>query len=77
MLNSPAFELVGVGASLAFWIVGGALLGNYLDGRFDTRPVLTLVLLVVGMSIGLYDAYRRLRDVMARVERQQRRKGRE
>ncbi len=77
MLNSPAFELVGVGASLAFWIVGGALLGNHLDGRFDTRPILTLVLLVLGMMIGLYDAYRRLRDVMARVERQQRRKGRE
>lgn len=77
-MSSPAFGLIGLGASLAFWIAGGAWLGDYLDGRFDTRPVLTLVLLALGLTIGLYDAYRRLKDVIARVEMQQRRrKGRE
>ncbi|MDO9444691.1 MAG: AtpZ/AtpI family protein [Dehalococcoidia bacterium] len=76
MLNSPAFGLVGLGASIAFWIVGGVLLGDYLDGRLGTRPILTLALLVLGLTIGLYDAYRRLKEVVARVE-QRRRKGRE
>ncbi|MDA0270467.1 MAG: AtpZ/AtpI family protein [Chloroflexi bacterium] len=76
MMNSPAFGLLGLGLSLAFWIVGGAWLGNYLDGRFDTRPALTLVFLVLGLAIGFYDAYRRLKDVIERVERQRRRKGR-
>lgn len=76
MLKSPAVGLLGIGFSLAIWIVGGALLGNYLDGRFDTRPLLTLVLLVLGMGIGFYDAFRRLREVIAAVERQRQRKGR-
>lgn len=73
MLNSPAFGLLGIGFALAIWIVGGALLGNYLDGRFDTRPVLTLVFLVMGLAIGFTDAYRRLRMVMARSNRKARR----
>jgi F0F1-type ATP synthase assembly protein I len=73
MLNSPAFGLLGIGFALAIWIVGGALLGKYLDGRFDTRPVLTLVFLVVGLAIGVTDAYRRLRIVMERSNRKARR----
>ncbi|MEX1022684.1 MAG: AtpZ/AtpI family protein [Dehalococcoidia bacterium] len=64
MLNSPALALVGLGFSLAFWIAGGAILGHWLDGRFDTEPALTLGLLVLGMLIGFYDAYRRLRELV-------------
>lgn len=73
MLNSPAFRLIGIGFSLAFWIGGSAVLGHYLDGRFDTEPVLTLALLALGMIIGFYDAFRRLREVV----RANNRKGRE
>jgi ATP synthase protein I len=67
VLTSPAFGLVGMGFSLVFWIVGGALLGRWLDARWDTAPVLTLVLLVIGMTIGFYDAYRRLREITKRT----------
>jgi F0F1-type ATP synthase assembly protein I len=73
VLRSPAFALIGLGFSLGFWIGGSAVLGHYLDRRFETEPVLTLVLLVLGMAIGFYDAYRRLRDVV----RANNRKGRE
>lgn len=66
-MNSPAFGLIGMGFSLGFWIGGSAVLGHYLDGRFDTEPVLTLALLVLGMGIGFYDAYRRLRNVLAQT----------
>lgn len=69
MLNSPAFGLLGIGFSLAIWIVGGTLLGRWLDAKFDTEPVLTLVFLTAGLAIGLADAVRRLRAVMARIER--------
>ena len=65
MLRSPAFRLVGLGFSLAVWIGGGALLGHWLDGKYDTAPVLTVALLLVGLAIGLYDAYRRLKELVA------------
>jgi len=72
VLTSPAFGLIGIGFSLVFWIVGGALLGQWLDGRWGTDPLFTLMLLVVGMMIGFYDAYRRLRDIMKRTGRTRR-----
>lgn len=75
-MKSPAFGLLGVGFSLAIWIAGGALLGDYLDARFDTRPILTVALLALGMCIGFYDAIRRLREVIAAVDRERRQKGR-
>ena len=72
-MNSPAFGLVGVGFSLAFWIVAGALLGRWLDGRYETAPALTLLFLVLGMSLGFYDAYRRLRELVKNTGRKARR----
>lgn len=72
-LNSPAAGLIGVGFSLTFWIVGGALLGQWLDGKFDTDPVWTLVLLILGLAIGLYDAIRRLMEVVKKTGRKARR----
>lgn len=72
MLNSPAFGLIGVGFSLAFWIAGGALLGHWLDGKLGTAPLLTLALLALGMTIGFYDAYRRLREITKRTGRNRR-----
>jgi len=71
MWNSPAFALVGVGTSLAVWIVLPTILGNWLDSRFDTDPLLTLVFLVLGLMVGFFDAYRRLRDVLRQSNRPQ------
>ena len=51
-------------------------MGRWLDGRFDTHPVLTLVFLVIGLLIGFYGAYQQLREVLAQLERQRNRKGR-
>ena len=65
VLRSPAFALVGLGFSLAFWIGGGAYLGHWLDGKYGTEPVLTMALLFLGLAIGLYDAYRRLKELVA------------
>lgn len=67
--DSPAFGLLGIGFSLGIWIGGGAVLGHVLDGRFGTEPILTLVFLGLGLLIGFYDAYRRLRALVAASER--------
>lgn len=72
MLTSPAFGLLGIGFSLAIWIVGGTLLGRWLDAKFGTEPVWTLVFLAGGLAIGLADAVRRLREVLNRIERKRR-----
>jgi F0F1-type ATP synthase assembly protein I len=65
--NSPAFGLVGIGTYLATSIVGLTLVGVWLDRRFDTRPVLTLVFLVLGLAAGFYGAYQQLRDLVERT----------
>ncbi|RLT36263.1 MAG: AtpZ/AtpI family protein [Chloroflexi bacterium] len=43
------------------------LLGRWLDGKFGTDPVLTLVFLVLGLLAGFTGAYRQLRDVLAQI----------
>ncbi|HJM89288.1 MAG TPA: AtpZ/AtpI family protein [Dehalococcoidia bacterium] len=62
MWNSPAFGLLGIGTFLATSIVGLTVVGNLLDKRFDTEPVLTLVFLVLGLATGFYGAFVQLRD---------------
>ena len=54
-----------MGGSLAIWVVGGTLLGRWLDGKSATDPLLTVLLLFLGLAIGLYDAYRRLKELVA------------
>ena len=68
MWNSPAFGLLGIGSYLATTIVGLTLVGHFLDLRFDSEPVLTLVFLVLGLVAGFYGAYRQLTQL---IERQQ------
>ena len=67
MWDSPALGLVGIGTYLATSIVGLTLIGVWLDGHFGTRPVLTLVFLVLGLAAGFYGAYQQLREVMQRT----------
>ncbi|MEX2228325.1 MAG: AtpZ/AtpI family protein [Dehalococcoidia bacterium] len=67
MWNSPAFGLLGIGSYLATSIVGLTLVGVWLDGRFGTRPTLTLVFLVLGLALGFYGAYRQLRELIERT----------
>ncbi|MEI6136857.1 MAG: AtpZ/AtpI family protein [Chloroflexota bacterium] len=64
MLKTRALALTGIGWSLGFWIGGGAILGHWLDGKYGIEPVLTVALLFLGLAIGLYDAYRRLKELV-------------
>ena len=64
MWNSPVLGLVGIGSYLAAAIVVPTIIGHALDGRFGTEPVLTLVLLLVGLMAGFLGAYRQLQDFL-------------
>lgn len=74
MLNSPALRLLGIGWFVASSIIVPTLIGRWLDGRFDSEPLWTLVLLVLGLTTGLYGAYTQLRDVLRALEARQRRR---
>lgn len=47
-----------VGFQLAAMVVGGLLLGHWLDGKFGTDPWLTLAGLVIGSIGGFYNFIR-------------------
>ena len=74
--SSPALGLVGIGSYLAVSIAGMAIVGNLLDRRFDTDPLLTLVFLVLGLLVGLLGAYRQLRRLLQSTAEGDGRKGR-
>ena len=74
--SSPALGLVGIGTYLAVSIAGMAIVGNLLDRRFDTDPLLTLVFLVLGLVAGFLGAYRQLRRLLNSTADVDERKGR-
>jgi predicted F0F1-ATPase subunit len=50
-----------VGWPIVLLATGGALLGRYLDGRWDTGVAVTLTLLTAGAGLGCWVAFRTLR----------------
>src|SRR3989344_1689217 len=57
--------LVGhIGFVIAVPIVGGALLGQYIDERWSIYPKATLSLLMIGTALGMMAFIRALKDVM-------------
>ena len=58
-------RLLGIGWYVALCIGGGALIGLWLDRRFDLSPVLTLVGLLLGIVIAGIGMYRMLMAVFA------------
>lgn len=67
MWNNPAFAFVGIGSYLAVSIVFPTLLGHFLDARWGTDPALTLLGLLLGLVVGMYGAYKQLRDFLRRA----------
>jgi F0F1-type ATP synthase assembly protein I len=56
---SQTVSLLGLGWAIALSLVGGVLIGLWLDGRFGTSPILTMVGLVIGLA-GAFLAGRQL-----------------
>jgi F0F1-type ATP synthase assembly protein I len=55
-----ALRLIGVGFFIGSSIVLGVVVGLWLDGRFDTSPVLVIVGLLLGIVVAFYGVYRML-----------------
>jgi F0F1-type ATP synthase assembly protein I len=56
----PAARLLGIGWYFAICVTTGVLLGRWLDGRFDSGPLLALVGTFIGLAAALYGGYRML-----------------
>jgi hypothetical protein len=64
----PSARLVGIGFYVAICIAGGALLGRWLDGEFDTGALLTMVGLGLGLVMAFYGGYKQLMEVLHAIE---------
>ena len=53
-----AFRLVGLGWYVGVCIVLGVVGGLWLDGKFNTTPILVIVGLILGVVIAFYGVYR-------------------
>lgn len=53
-------DFAGIGIQFAVVLLAGLFLGQWLDGKFGTSPVLTIVCLFVGAAAAFYSMYRKL-----------------
>jgi hypothetical protein len=60
-----AVQLAGLGWYLAFCIAGGIVGGALADSWLDTKPVLTLAGLFVGLAAAFYGGYKLLMQVIS------------
>lgn len=58
----PSAWLLGIGWYFAVCVVGGVLIGRWLDGRFDTAPTFGLIGTLAGLALALFGGYRMLTE---------------
>ena len=58
--KSPRFILIGVGTILSSMVLGGFLLGYWVDGWFDTKPIFMLLFAGLGFVGGTIRVYKLL-----------------
>ena len=62
---AAAMSLIGIGWYFAICIVGGIGGGVLLDGWLDTKPLFSLVGLVLGLVVAFYGGFKAMMRVMA------------
>ena len=63
-----ASRLMGVGWYIALCIIFGLLLGLWIDDKVDTRPLFTLLGLVLGLISAFLGVYRMILYLMRDTE---------
>ena len=66
----PAARLIGIGWYFAVCIVIGIVGGVLLDRIADTRPLLTVSGMALGMFIAFYGGYRMIMDVLEQNDKE-------
>ena len=64
----PAAQLLGIGTYVALCIVLGTLGGRWLDGRFDTGNLLTVIGLFLGLVLAIYGGLQQLFQVLHEID---------
>jgi len=55
-----AMRLIGVGFFISTSIIGGVVVGLWLDGKFNTEPLLVLAGLLLGLIVAIFGVYEML-----------------
>ncbi|PID39809.1 MAG: hypothetical protein CSA65_08150 [Proteobacteria bacterium] len=63
-----ALSYSAMGIELAIGIVGGYLFGEWLDARYDTKPILMLSMLGLGAAAGFVSLIRTTARINRRLE---------
>ena len=63
-----AMRLVGVGFFIAGSIVVGVVLGLWLDTRLNTKPVLIIAGLILGISVAVFGVYQMLLPLLGKKQ---------
>jgi ATP synthase protein I len=56
----PAIRFLGIGFYIVACILGGVWLGLWLDGKFNTAPILLLIGLLLGLIAAFGGVFRML-----------------
>jgi hypothetical protein len=71
----PSAWLLGIGWYFAVCVVGGVLVGRWLDDRFNTDPAFALIGTFVGLAAALWGGYRMLTERLLNRDKPSRRAG--
>ena len=63
-----AFRLSGLGFYIAFCIVGGIILGVWLDNILDTQVVFLLLGLILGCAAAFYGTFRMVVPLFGNID---------
>ena len=53
-LDTEVIKYLGLGTQLAATVAVMVFIGYWLDSKFDTKPILTLVFSFLGVIVGMY-----------------------
>ncbi len=53
-LNPDVIRYLGLGTQLAATVAVMVFLGYWLDSKFDSKPILTIIFSILGVIVGMY-----------------------
>lgn len=63
----PSVQLIGIGWYVAICIILGVVGGVFLDRAVDTKPLFTMLGLMLGMVMAFWGGYLQLKEVLTTI----------